>query len=485
LDRTARLWEIPSGRPISPKIAHQGEIRAVAFSPHEELFATCQNDGLVKVWRFPRHDPDDIQHALGWYDAFLQQSADGRFIIPSGWNLKRTSRTLRVFDSTTGRQTGEPIEASGLLNAAAISPTGDIVMGLTSRLTDPDEANAGMAKRMVRDPGLIELWDRATGTLSTKPLETPTEPIAGAFHPTRPLAAILCAGGHLMWINTESGQMDRCSHYEGEFRPRFLIRGYLRFAPNGESLATWGLGKTAVLWDVATGEPRFSIETSKTYSCCNDVTFSSSGSLMVVSGSDKRIQIVKTETGDDEVPPLIQPDWVFTSSFSADEKLLLTAGRDKIARIWDWRAGTLAAPELEHDDEVIDARLCYDLDCVITACQDGSIRFWDWHDGRPLAPPRMITGRAYCVLLSPDGRRAFVSGRNENVYVLSLSKLFVTQSMDAMSQRRLGELIAGRRQLDNGGGATLTSAEWQERWNSVRSDGSLQKIVDLKIIAKP
>jgi WD40 repeat protein len=206
---------------------------------------------------------------------------------------------------------------------------------------------------------------------------------------------------------------------------------------------------------------------------------------MVVSGADNRIQIVRTENGEHEVPPLVQPNWVFTSSFNADEQLLLTAGRDRIARVWDWRAGTLAGPELEHDDEVFDAQFCDDGDCVITACRDGSVRFWDRHSGRPLAPTRILSGQNYCVLLSLDGRRAFVSGRNENVNVLSLSRLLDTEPIDATSHRRLAELIAGRRQLENGGVASLTSAECQERWRSVQSDGSLDKIIDLNIVAKP
>ena len=476
MDRTARLWQLPSGEPISPSIAHQEEVWRVAFSPEENLFATCQRDGLVKIWRFAGGNTEDIQVPSGWNDAFLQLSNDGRFFVPSGWNSMRTSRSLRVFDSSTGDLDCAPIQAAGLLNAQAISPSGDLVMGMSSRSTDANEP--AQEANMASKPGWIELWDRETGTAHCEPVETPSEPIAGAFHPTRPMAAVLCAGGQLLWLDTDSGQILRRSLYEGQFRIRFLIRGYLRFAPNGERLMTWGLGNRVVCWKEDTEEPSYSVETGN---WCSDLTYSRDGKLAVLSGTDNRVRIVKTENGEDAVPPLVQPDWVFTAKFNEDETLLLTAGRDKIARIWDWRSGKLAAPEMEHPHEVLDVEFINGGKWVLTACLDGSVWFWDRHSGRQLAPPQFVSGkRSNGLLLNPRGDRAFLNSDN-NVYVFDLKRFLRTASIDASARRRLGELLSGRRQLESGGVANLTSSEWQDRWRAVQSDGSLRELVDLNI----
>lgn len=227
------------------------------------------------------------------------------------------SRTVHIIDTTTGQDIGSNIEASGILNSTALSADGSQVMGLSSMKTISELASRSERTRnMLAQSGWIQMWDRASGDPLFDPIQTPAEPIAGAIHPTRPLAATLCADGKLLMINTDKGEIEHTMLHSGEYRPGFLIRGSLRFTSDGENLVTWGLGNTVSVWDLTQWNERYS---PKTKSWASDIVFSRDNSLMVICSADNQVRIVSLSDGHDIAGPLTHPDWVFTACFNADE----------------------------------------------------------------------------------------------------------------------------------------------------------------------
>ena len=49
-DRTARLWDLATGSPLSPPLRHEGPVRAVAFRPDGSLVATAGDDEMIRFW---------------------------------------------------------------------------------------------------------------------------------------------------------------------------------------------------------------------------------------------------------------------------------------------------------------------------------------------------------------------------------------------------------------------------------------------------
>jgi WD40 repeat protein len=49
-DRTARIWEVASGRELHQMNGFRCSVKAVAFSPGGQMLAASGNDGMVKIW---------------------------------------------------------------------------------------------------------------------------------------------------------------------------------------------------------------------------------------------------------------------------------------------------------------------------------------------------------------------------------------------------------------------------------------------------
>jgi eukaryotic-like serine/threonine-protein kinase len=49
-DRTARVWEVPSGRPVCVCSGHANDVNWADFSPDQSLLATASEDHTIKIW---------------------------------------------------------------------------------------------------------------------------------------------------------------------------------------------------------------------------------------------------------------------------------------------------------------------------------------------------------------------------------------------------------------------------------------------------
>ena len=146
-DKTARLWDAATGRPIGQPMKHSEWVMSAAFSPDGKTILTggCGQDGAA-VGR--RHRPAD-------------RPTHEAFGMVSPWRSARTARRYSPGALTRRRGCGtpppaglsaEPLTHSNMVNAVAFSPDGKTI------LTGSGDNSA-------------RLWDAATGQPIGPPMQ--------------------------------------------------------------------------------------------------------------------------------------------------------------------------------------------------------------------------------------------------------------------------------------------------------------------------
>ncbi len=467
VDGTARFWST-APRESLVSIPHQGEVRNVAFCPDGRLFATAELDGLIRIWTSPNL-PNDHRILLPTTDHRTVISADGKYVVPAGWNLRRQLLAIRVYDVATGEPAGPVLEVGGLINGGDFSPDGRSVVTVSS-LPEHRQQQPWNAIRWARQPGWVIFWDWRTGERVFDPLQTATEPVDATYSPDGKLVVVVCAGGQTFLLDAVTGQVRRQLSRQplgATAQPAVSPRRWVRFWPDGQHFVTLGFGSGACVWKTSTGRLRYFL---KHAGVVRDLNFSSDGRWLATASDDKSVQVWDAGTGKAAAPRLLHPNWVFSARFSPDSRQVLTACRDHMARLWDWKTGKLVCPALEHDDEVFDAGFSPDGRCLMTSARDGTVRVWEWGTGKLLSPTRALGGGAGNQLyVAPDGSYAAVAGTMSRLHLLDLANLHDPdrEKLDSVSLRMLGEILSGRR-VEGGGCVNLTASEWLQRWQMFR-----------------
>ena len=190
-DRTIRLWNTATGRPVSgPPTVHTGEVRSVAFGPGGALLASGSTDRTVQLWNISAGRPSDyalppvlLCSLIGHTDwvRSVAFSPDGT-LLASGSD----DRTIRLWSPATGEPVGGLLTGhAAKVFTLAFSPDGSLLA-------------SGSTDRTVR------LWEARTGNPIGSPLQ-----------------------GHTAEVRS------------------------VAFSPDGSLLASAGKDKTIRLWDVA------------------------------------------------------------------------------------------------------------------------------------------------------------------------------------------------------------------------------------------
>lgn len=411
-DRTARIWEVGTGRELRRLQGHTEAIKSTEFSPDGRSILTASTDKTVRIWevatgqelhRLQVHEnavvsaafsPDGRSVITASYNTAriweiatgrelrrLQQpefltsaafSSDGRMVVTASWD-----DTARVWDVATGRVL-QRVGAEAL-NSAAISPNGRVV------ITASDDSTA-------------RLWDVATGR-ELRRLEGHTERVQSArFSRDGRLAVTVSRGVRI--FDVESGRELR--HISGEDLILFAA-----FSPDGHLLVTTGSTGGATLWDVETGRELRRMRGHTASQSYNGQGFSAvlstDGRLALTVSRNGPVRLWEVASGRELRHLQGRMGWVRDGAFSPDARLVVTASDDSVARLWDVATGRELRQMRGHTASVNSARFSSDGRMVVTASSDRTARIWEVATGREI---RRLEGHSTIVELaafSPDG----------------------------------------------------------------------------------
>ena len=118
-DTSARLWDVPSGRPIGTPFACQRPVTSVAFHPGGNIVATGSRDGTARLWNASDGKPVGPPLCHRREVLSLAFSPDGKTILTGGWAARfRPGRSPPADRGAASR-----VRTGGTSGVSHIAPT--------------------------------------------------------------------------------------------------------------------------------------------------------------------------------------------------------------------------------------------------------------------------------------------------------------------------------------------------------------------------
>jgi WD40 repeat protein len=425
-DHTARVWDAATGRPLTQPIRHKDSVGAVAFSADGTQIVTGSDDETARIWHAASGRPltEPMRHA---------DSVRTAAFSPDGARIVTGSRdgTARVWDAGTGRSLTPPMRHERGVQHAAFSADGTrIVTGssdFTARVwiaatgiavTDPIR-HQGLVTTVAFSPDSTQIltgsWDqtaRVWDAVSGRPIGKPMRhdgPIESAVFGPQGLRVLTASsdGTARVWSAETGMPVTEPMRHSGPVTAAV-------FSPDGARIATASYDGTARLW---AGGGAVVTERMRHEGYVVTVAFSPDSTRIVTGATDRTARVWAADTGVLLTEPMRHGNIVGAVAFSPDGDRILTTSWDHTARIWSTATGKPLTKPMWHDDRVVAAAFSPDGTRIVTASLDRTARIWDAATGRPLVEPMRHAAPVRAVAFSPHGTRIVTGAEDRTARV--------------------------------------------------------------------
>jgi WD40 repeat protein len=374
------VWNVATGKPITPPLIPTLPIQHVAFSPDGQHLLTCGADaearrGETCLWSLARGKvvmrfPKQTQNLL-----WAGFNADGSRVL-----TVNRFHNARVWNTATGAPLGEPVGPGRSLERA-FTPDGKRVLTVsrsTARIQDP------------------------TGSQATL--------VSFSHHGDIQLAAF-SGDGRVVFTSSADRTARVWNAMTGQPitppLPQFQRVTRVRFNATGSRVLVIGDGNIGRVWDLAANERTLPIVRLKGSENCLTCAPDGRHVLRIKGGG---AQVCEAGTDRSIGPILKHAHPVKHGAFSPNGKYVATADRETI-RVWETATGRAVTGPLWHGEKV--RRICFAPggEHVAVIGRPTVVRLWQVPSGRSvLEQPSPLRSRQILnpVCLSPDGQHILV-----------------------------------------------------------------------------
>ncbi len=348
---------------------HKDEITALAFSPNGELLLSASEDNTIRGWETSTGSLQFI--CTGYIDEIsgIAASADENTII----SVSNLQPQIQHWNVDIGHQKSVSY-LKGYVTHETISPNASIL---------------AMKDAFGKDIRLLDInKNRYRGIIKKHGYPKNRSRLLLVFSPEEKMLAITSKNNQIgtiqLWDITDPPQsfLERHVTKSNVNRPRHKLTGHkdivdaLTFSPNGRLLASGGESKQINLWNVDTGDLKFTL-TGHNIST-NALAFSPDGKILASSSygtiylwdltNRMLLRKCQTEKGN------------YVILFSPDSKTLVVAGWDSF-QLYDVQTCQLLSTHTGHSSwlhKITDMVFIERGKTLVSACEDGTIVLWDW-----------------------------------------------------------------------------------------------------------
>jgi WD40 repeat protein/predicted Ser/Thr protein kinase len=451
-DKTARLWDADTGKPLGEPLRHAGGVVWAAFAPDGASVLTASHDDGVHLWRWDAATCKRLGKIISFPAAlFIVLSPDGK-TVAVGEPLPGGETEAQLWDLAAAKMLGRMGRSKGRSFEGAFSPDGtkfvfrkhgpgeqdelfDVAKGklIGEQVMPKKEGGTRVAfspdwKVVVtaNSSGKAQLWDATTGKALGEPITHGSGPIwTAAFRPNGKefLTARQDATGPKELTSGQDWTVRRWDATTGAPVGEPMRTGptyRAAYSPDGKIILT--VGDDLRFWDAASGQ--LLGMPLQHGAAVHTFAFTPDGRGLWAGGGDdsarlwqlpRQKDLLHELAGHRQVAPVV--------AYSPDGKTVLTAGSDGTARLWDAATGRLKGEVLDHGEgNVFAATFSPDGNWVLTAFEPrnrkppAETRLWDARTGKPLGEPLKHDKPIWAVAFAPDGKSFLTGGEQPRLW---------------------------------------------------------------------
>jgi len=380
-DRTLRIWDASSGRPLATLQDHSASVRACVVTPDGRHVVSASHDKTLKVWDI---DSERTVITLQGHSTIVTACA----VTPDGRRVVSASEggTLTIWDLDSGCPLATLQGHSASVLACVVPPDGRHVISASEDQT-------------------LKIWDLDSGYSRATLQGHSASVLACAVTPDGRHVVSASLDKTLKVWDLDSGRA--VATLQGHSASVLACA----VTPDGRRIVSASYDNTLKIWEFDSGRLVATLQGHSDWVRACAVT--PDGRHVISASHDKTLKVWDLDSGRPVATLQGHSDWVRACAATPYGSRVISASEDKTLKVWDTGSGRLLATLQGHSDSVLACVVTPDDRRVVSASYDNTLKIWDTGSGHPRVTLQDHSASVLACAVTPDGRRV-VSASYDN-----------------------------------------------------------------------